>query len=306
MSHAVSDDPDMSGPPEPRFGRVLTAMVTPFAADGSLDLEAARALARRLVDDEGNDGLVVNGTTGESPTTTDAEKAELVRVVADEIGDRAHVIAGVGTFSTAHTCELATQAAEAGATALLVVTPYYSKPSQEGLVQHFTAVAGETELPIMVYDIPHRAGVAIRTETMRTLAGLPTVVAVKDAKGDLEASSMVLASTDLDYYSGDDPLTLPLLAIGAVGVVGTSTHFSAPAMRRMIEAFTAGDVREARRIHEQWFGVFAGVFAAQGVTMVKGTLAALGQGVGGLRLPMVPPSDEVLAPFVDEVRRLRG
>lgn len=306
MSHAASDDTDMSRPPEPRFGRVLTAMVTPFASDGSLDLDAARALARRLVDDEGNDGLVVNGTTGESPTTTDDEKRELVAAIVDEIGDRAHVIAGVGTFSTAHTCHLADQAAAAGAHGLLVVTPYYSKPSQDGLLAHFTEVAGATDLPIIVYDIPHRAGVAIETASMLRLADLPTVVAVKDAKGDLEASSAVLAATDLDYYSGDDPLTLPMLAIGAVGVVGTSTHFSAPAMRRMIEAFGAGDVRGARAIHEEWFPVFAGVFAAQGVTMVKGALTALGQGVGGLRLPMVPPSDEVVAGFVAHLTRLRG
>ena len=298
MSDAASED-------TPRFGRVLTAMVTPFTPEGALDLAAARALARRLVDDEGNDGLVINGTTGESPTTTDAEKVDLLRAVIDEVGDRAHVIAGVGTFSTSHTCESARQAAAAGAAGLLVVTPYYSKPPQEGIVQHFTAVAGATDLPIMVYDIPHRAGVAIRSDTLITLAKLPTVVAVKDAKGDLEASSRVIAETDLDYYSGDDSLTLPMLAIGAVGVVGTSTHFTAPAMGRMIEAFLAGDVRGARAIHEQWFQVFSGVFAAQGVTMVKGTLTALGQGVGGLRLPMVPPSQEVLTPFVEKVRALR-
>ncbi|WP_022909607.1 4-hydroxy-tetrahydrodipicolinate synthase [Aestuariimicrobium kwangyangense] len=282
----------------PRFGRVLTAMVTPFADGGALDLDSARALARRLVDDEGNDGLVVNGTTGESPTTTDAEKADLLRVVVDEVGDRASVVAGVGTFSTDHTCELARQAADCGVDGLLVVTPYYSRPPQAGLLAHFEVVAAATDLPIMVYDIPHRSGVAIETATMVRLADLPTVVAVKDAKGDLGASSMVMSLSDLDYYSGDDPLTLPLLSIGAVGVVGTSTHFSAPAMKAMVGAYLSGDVALARQLHQQWLPVFTGVFAAQGVTMVKAALTALGQSAGPLRLPMVPPAEELVSGFL--------
>jgi 4-hydroxy-tetrahydrodipicolinate synthase len=282
----------------PRFGRVLTAMVTPFTDGGALDLEAARALARRLVDDEGNDGLVVNGTTGESPTTTDAEKADLLRVVVDEVGDRASVVAGVGTFATDHTCELSRQAADTGADGLLVVTPYYSRPPQAGLLAHFEVVSAATDLPIMVYDIPHRSGVAIETATMVRLADLPTVVAVKDAKGDLGASSMVMALSDLDYYSGDDSLTLPLLSIGAVGVVGTSTHFSAPAMKAMVGAYLSGDVALARQLHQQWLPVFTGVFAAQGVTMVKAALTALGKSAGPLRLPMVPPPDEVVQEFL--------
>src|SRR4051794_8328675 len=222
--------------PAPPFGRLLTAMVTPFRADETLDLDAAARLAVHLVDEQAHDGLVVNGTTGESPTTSDAEKADLVRAVVDAVGDRAAVVAGVGTFDTRHTIELAEQAAKAGAHGLLTVTPYYSKPPQPGLVRHFTAVADATDLPVMLYDIPGRAAVAITTETMLRLAEHPRIVAVKDAKGDLVASATVLAATDLAYYSGDDAMTLPLLAIGAVGVVGTSTHFVGPETKQLIEA----------------------------------------------------------------------
>src|SRR5882757_4138729 len=170
------------------FGRLLTAMVTPFGVSGELDLDKAAELATYLVDEQRNDALVINGTTGESPTTTDAEKADLVRAVVDAVGDRAHVVAGVGTFDTVHTIHLAEQAAKAGAHALLVVTPYYSRPPQEGLLAHFRAVADAAELPSVLYDIPHRSGVPIEVDTMLRLAEHPRIVAVKDAKGDLMAS----------------------------------------------------------------------------------------------------------------------
>ena len=274
--------------PTPPFGRLLTAMVTPFAADGSLDLDGAARLAAYLVDDLGNDGLVISGTTGESPATTDAEKAELLRAVLDAVGDRAAVIAGVGTFSTAHTVELATRAAEIGAHGLLVVTPYYSKPPQSGLVAHFTQVAETTELPIMLYDIPHRAGVAIATDTMLRLAEHPRIVAVKDAKSDLAASSRVIAQTDLAYYSGEDALTLPLLSVGGVGVVGTSTHFAGVGTKAMIDAYVGGDPATALTWHRRLLPIFTGIFATQGVILVKAGLALQGRGVGGLRLPQVP------------------
>ncbi len=192
----------------------------------SVDLDTAARLAAYLVDEQGNDGLVINGTTGESPTTTDAEKSDLVRAVVDAVGDRAHVVAGVGTFDTVHTIHLAEQAAKAGAHGVLVVTPYYSKPPQAGLLAHFRAVADATELPVMLYDIPGRSAVPIATETMIALAAHERIVAVKDAKADFAAATRVLAETELAYYSGDDANTLPLLAIGGVGVVGTSTHFS--------------------------------------------------------------------------------
>ena len=175
--------------PTPPFGRLLTAMVTPFTAEGMVDLDAAARLATYLVDDLGHDGLVINGTTGESPTTSDGEKADLVRTVIDAVGDRASVVAGVGTFNTEHTLELAAEAAKLGANGLLVVTPYYSKPPQTGLLEHFRRVAEATDLPVMLYDIPGRAGVAIANDTMLRLAEHPKIVAVKDAKGDLAASA---------------------------------------------------------------------------------------------------------------------
>ena len=284
--------------PPPPFGRLLTAMVTPFRADGALDLDAAAALASYLVDDLRHDGLVVNGTTGESPTTTDAEKAALLRVVLDTVGDRASVLSGVGTFSTAHTLELAAEAARTGAHGLLVVTPYYSKPPQTGLLEHFRTVAESTDVPVMLYDIPGRAGVALATDTLVRLAEHPRIVAVKDAKGDLTASSAVIAATDLAYYSGDDAMTLPLLSVGAVGVVGTSTHFSALGTRSMIEAYLAGDVARALELHQQLLPIYTGVFATQGAILVKAGLGLQGRQVGGLRSPLLaatPDETEALA-----------
>ena len=281
----------------PPFGRLLTAMVTPFRADGSLDLDAAAVLASRLVDDR-NDGLVVNGTGGEAPTTTDAEKADLVRAVVDAVGDRAHVVAGVGTNDTAHSVELARAAEKAGAHGLLAVTPYYSKPPQAGLLAHFRTLADATDVPVMLYDIPHRAGTAIATETLLELAAHPRIVAVKDAKGDLAATSRVLAETDLAYYSGDDALTLPVLAVGGSGVVGTSTHFCGPQAHALIDAELAGDRAEALRLHRQLLPIFTGIFATQGVILVKAGLELQGRGVGSVRLPMVPATEEQRAALV--------
>jgi len=280
---------DLADPP---FGRLLTAMVTPFGPDGSVDLAAAATLAATLVDEHAHDGLVINGTGGEAPTTTDAEKADLVRAVVDAVGDRAHVVAGVGTNDTAHTLELAAAAEKAGADGLLAVTPYYSRPPQAGLVEHFRALADATGLPVMLYDIPHRAGTAIATETLLRLAEHPRVVAVKDAKADLVASSTVLASSDLVYYAGDDALTLPLMSVGGVGVVGTSTHFCGPQVRALIDAVVAGDLAEALRWHRQLLPIFTGIFATQGVILVKAGLELQGRGVGSVRLPMAPAPPE--------------
>ena len=280
---------DLADPP---FGRLLTAMVTPFGPDGSVDLVAAASLAATLVDEHAHDGLVINGTGGEAPTTTDAEKADLVRAVVDAVGDRAHVVAGVGTNDTAHTLELAAAAEKAGADGLLAVTPYYSRPPQAGLLEHFRTLADATGLPVMLYDIPHRAGTAIATETLLRLAEHPRVVAVKDAKADLVASSTVLASSDLVYYAGDDALTLPLMSVGGVGVVGTSTHFCGPQVRALIDAVVAGDLAEALRWHRRLLPIFTGIFATQGVILVKAGLELQGRGVGGVRLPMVPATAE--------------
>ena len=277
----------MAGMSTPPFGRVLTAMVTPFAADGSVDLDAAAGLAGYLVDEMGNDGLVISGTTGESPTTSDAEKADLLHVVLDAVGDRATILAGVGTFDTEHTLDLAATAAKLGADGLLVVTPYYSKPPQAGILEHFRRVADSTDVPVMVYDIPGRAAVAVATDTMLRLAEHPRIVGVKDAKGDLTASARVIAQSELAYYSGDDAMTLPLLSVGAVGVVGTSTHFSAVGTRQMIEAYLGGQVGTALRLHQQLLPIYTGIFATQGCILVKAGLKLLGRDVGGLRSPLI-------------------
>jgi 4-hydroxy-tetrahydrodipicolinate synthase len=283
------------------FGRLLTAMVTPFRASGGLDLDRAAELAAYLVDDQRNDALVINGTGGEAPTTTDAEKADLVRAVADAVGDRADVVAGVGTFDTAHTIHLAEQAAKSGAHGLLVVTPYYSKPPQAGLLAHFRAIADGTELPILLYDIPSRTGTAIASDTLLRLAEHERIVGVKDAKRDLAASAEVLAKTDLAYYSGNDAETLPLLSVGAVGVVGTSTHFSGPGTLAMIEAYERGDVAEALRVHRQLLPIYTGIFRTQGSILVKAGLALRGRPVGSVRPPLVDATEQEIAQLRDDL-----
>lgn len=282
---------------EPRLGRLVTAMVTPFDASGAVDLERAAALAARLVDEQRNDSVLVNGTTGEAPTTTDAEKSELVRVVKQTVGNRAKVIAGVGTFNTEHTVELAKQAGDAGADGLLVVTPYYSLPPQDALVAHFKTVASATDLPVLLYDIPHRAGRPIETASLLELAQHPNIIGVKDAKNDLAGSARVMAETDLQYYAGDDAKVLPLLAMGAVGVIGTSTHFTGRRTAELIAAFLAGDQAKALAIYRELLPLYTGVFATQGVMMVKAGLAHQGFSVGGLRAPMNWPSVELVEPF---------
>ena len=280
------------------FGRIQTAMVTPFRPDGSLDLAEARRLAAHLVDVQRNDALVVNGTTGESPTTTDEEKFALLEAVVEEVGDRAGIVAGVGTFDTRHTIELARQAERAGADGLLVVTPYYSRPPQDAVADHFRTVADATPLPVMIYDIPHRAGIAVETATMIEIAAHPNIVAVKDAKGQPVASAQVIAATDLAYYSGDDAMTLPLLAVGGVGVVGTSTHFTGVRTREMVEAFVAGDVARATALNAALLPVYLGVFATQGCMLVKAGLAARGFRPGPVRKPLLDATAEQAAAFV--------
>ncbi|MGI8459246.1 MAG: 4-hydroxy-tetrahydrodipicolinate synthase [Propionibacteriaceae bacterium] len=286
----------MSAPPAP-FGRLLSAMVTPFHADGSLDLDGAVRLATHLVDECAHDGLVISGTGGESPTTTDAEKADLLAAVIESVGDRAAVVAGVGTFDTRHTVALAEAAAGAGADGLLVVTPYYSRPPQAGLLHHFRTVADATDLPVMLYDIPQRSGVPISTETLLALAEHERIVAVKDAKLDLAAASTVLATTELVYYSGDDASTLPLLSVGGSGLVGTSTHFTGQLAAAMIAAYLGGDPAEALRLHRQCLPVFTGVFSTQGAIMVKAGLELQGRGAGPVRSPLVAATPEQIDAF---------
>ncbi len=281
------------------FGRLLTAMVTPFAPDGSLDVEGAQQLAAYLVDEQRNDSLVISGTGGESPTTTDAEKDTLIRAVAEAVGDRARIVAGVGTNTTAHTIELARAAEKAGAHGLLVVTPYYNKPPQAGIAKHFTAVADATGLPMMLYDIPHRAGVPIATETLLRVSEHPNIVAVKDAKGDIAGTSEVLARTGLAYYSGEDASTLPWLSIGAVGVVGTSTHFTGAMTKDMITAYERGDIAAALALHRKALPLYTGIFRTQGTILVKAGLRALGLPAGPVRLPLVDATAEEL----DQLRK---
>jgi 4-hydroxy-tetrahydrodipicolinate synthase len=280
------------------FGRVQTAMVTPFNTDGSLNLAESRRLAAHLIDVQGNDALVINGTTGESPTTTDAEKLALLEAVIDEVGDRARIVAGVGTFDTRHTIELARQAEQAGAHGLLVVTPYYSRPPQDALADHFLTVAEATALPIMIYDIPHRSGIPVETQTMIMVSAHPNIVAVKDAKGSPVASAQVIAATDLAYYSGDDAMTLPLLSVGGVGVVGTSTHFTGVRTREMIQTFIAGDTAKATALNAALLPVYLGVFATQGCMLVKAGLAARGFAPGPVRKPLLDATPEQAATLV--------
>jgi 4-hydroxy-tetrahydrodipicolinate synthase len=288
----------MTQDPRP-FGRLLTAMMTPFAADGALDVDGAQQLAAYLVDQQRNDALVISGTGGESPTTTDAEKETLLRAVGEAVRDRAKIVAGIGTNNTAHTIELARAAEKAGAHGLLVVTPYYNKPPQAGLARHFTTVADATGLPVMLYDIPHRAGIPIATETLLRVAEHPNIVAVKDAKGDLAATSEVLSRTELAFYSGEDAATLPWLSIGAVGVVGTSTHFTGPITKDMILAYESGDVARALELHRKALPLFTGIFRAPGTILVKAGLRALGLPGGPVRLPLVDATPEQL----DQLRK---
>lgn len=286
--------------PSRPFGRVLTAMVTPFDAQGALDLGKVQDLAKHLVD-LGNDGLVVNGTTGESPTTSDAEKSDLIRAVVEAVGDRATVVAGAGTYDTAHSVHLVREAEKAGAHGVLVVTPYYSRPPQAGLLAHFTAVADASGLPVMLYDIPPRAVVPIEVETLLRLAEHPRILAVKDAKGDLHAGSRVIADTDLAYYSGDDPLNLPWLSVGAVGFVSVIGHLAADRLRDMAVAYENGDVAHAREIHESLLPLLRPFRRVPGVTYTKAALRLRGLDVGDPRLPLVPATQEDIEAIAAEL-----
>lgn len=239
--------PQVTSPSRP-FGTVLTAMVTPMKADGQIDLDAAVRLAKWLVD-SGNDGLVLNGTTGEAPTTHAPEKADLVAAVVEAVGDRAYVVAGAGSNDTLHAVRMAEQAAAAGAHGLLVVSPYYSRPSQVGLAQHMEAVADSTALPVMLYDIPGRAGVRIAADTYDRLAAHERIVACKDATGDVVNAGITAARTSLAWYSGDDALYLPMLSVGAVGVVSVAAHVAARHFAELAAAWDRGDTHGALAAH---------------------------------------------------------
>lgn len=281
------------------FGTVSVAMVTPFDRDGALDIDAGRRLAAYLVDN-GLDSLVLAGTTGESPTTTMREKMDLLKAVKEEVGDRAKIIAGAGTNDTAASVELARASAAAGADALLVVTPYYSKPSQEGLFQHFSAVAGATDIPVCLYDIPPRSSIPIAPETLRRLAEIPNVLAVKDAKGNMAESALLMHETGLAYYSGDDPLNIPWLSIGASGFISVVGHAAPRALRELYTSFEEGDLARAREINAT---VLSPLIAAQarlgGASMAKAALRLQGIEVGDPRLPVVAPDEQE----IEDLRR---
>ncbi|WP_067702696.1 4-hydroxy-tetrahydrodipicolinate synthase [Nocardia jejuensis] len=282
-------------------GTVGVAMVTPFTAEGKLDVDAGVALAARLIDG-GVDLLAISGTTGESPTTTESEKFDLLRAVVDAVGDRATVIAGAGTYDTAHSIELSRNAQRAGAHGLLVVTPYYSRPSQDGLLAHFTAVADATDLPVTLYDIPPRSVVPIATDTIRRLAEHPRIVAVKDAKGDLNAGAELIAETGLAFYSGDDVLNLPWLSIGAVGFISVIGHLVPDRLRALVDAYHAGDVRRAREINVSMIPLNRAMARLGGVAMTKGALRLLGIETGDPRLPQLMPTADQLDELAVDLR----
>ncbi|BBX26189.1 4-hydroxy-tetrahydrodipicolinate synthase [Mycolicibacterium alvei] len=276
-------------------------MVTPFKPDGSLDLDAAARLANRLID-TGCDGLVLSGTTGESPTTTDDEKLALLRTVLEAVGDRARIVAGAGSYDTAHSVHLAKACAAEGAHGLLVVTPYYSRPPQAGLLAHFTAVADATDLPNLLYDIPPRSSIPIAWETIRALAGHPNIVGIKDAKGDLHGGGQILAETGLAYYSGDDTLNLPWLAMGAVGFVSVWGHLAAGQLRDMLTAFTSGDVATARKINVSLAPLARAQAHLGGVTMSKEGLRLQGFDAGLPRLPQIPATPAEIEALAADMR----
>lgn len=285
------------------FGTICVAMVTPFDKHGELDIQAGRALAAHLVDN-GIDSLVLAGTTGESPTTTSEEKTALLQAVREEVGDRAKLIAGVGTNDTRKSVSLAKDAAEAGADGLLVVTPYYSKPSQDGVSAHFREIATATPLPICLYDIPGRSGIPIAPKTIAELAELPTVIAMKDAKGNFFEAAPLIETTGLAWYSGDDPLNLPWLAMGATGVISVVGHAAPQALRELITSFEEGDLVRARKINANVIDVLAHQQAILGgTTFAKAALRLQGIEVGEPRLPVVGATPEQIEVLREDLKK---
>src|SRR5215475_10088873 len=275
------------------LGSVLTAMVTPFQANGAVDVERFRELATFLVDN-GSDGLIVCGTTGESPTLTDEEKLDLFRAAVETVGDRATVIAGTGTYDTAHSAHLTREAAELGADGILVVTPYYSKPPQRAIVRHFEEIAGATDLPVIAYNIPSRVVVDIESATIARLAEIENVVAVKQAYDDLDEARFIAEETRLDLYSGDDPITFDFLELGGVGVVSVTAHLWGPQIAEMIRLHGEGDVDGARTVHEELQPSYDLLRIQTNPIPIKAALNLTGHEVGGHRLPMVEPDEEEL------------
>jgi 4-hydroxy-tetrahydrodipicolinate synthase len=277
------------------FGHLLTAMITPFAADGDVDYEKAWRLAKFLID-SGSDGLVVSGTTGESPTLSNDEKVALFRTVVEAVGDKAHVVAGTGTYDTADSVELTRRASEVGCDAVMAVTPYYSRPPQQGLIEHFTAVADASDLPVLLYNIPGRTGRRIELDTLVRLAEHPRIVAVKDAVGELTftTNTRLTVGEDFAIYSGDDINTLPMMAVGAVGVVSVAAHLAGKQIKAMVEAALQGDLATARDLHLALAPLAGALFLEPNPMPVKAALNALWEPVGNPRLPLVPASEDTV------------
>lgn len=275
------------------WGPVVTAMVTPFDENLEVNYDAAQALAELLVQ-TGSTGLVVSGTTGESPTLTHEEKVTLFRKVKEAVGNRAAVLAGTSTYDTAESVRLSQEAERAGVDGLLLVAPYYNRPSQEGLYQHFKTIAHAVDLPVMVYNIPGRTGVNVEPATLLRLAEINNVVAVKEASGNLNQMSEICANAPDGFvvYSGDDSLTLPLLAVGGVGVVSVASHVAGRDIRRMCEAFFAGQVHEATKLHHRMLPLFKALFCTTNPVPVKAALNMMGANVGSVRLPLVEANEK--------------
>lgn len=283
------------------FGTISVAMATPFTKDGSIDLEAGVSLAGHLVD-QGCDSLVLAGTTGESPTVKLEEKLDLLKAVRSELGDCLKIIAGGGTYDTAESIEISRASQEAGADSLLVVTPYYSKPSQEGLIRHFTAVADAVDLPICLYDIPSRSVVPIEPATIARLAKHPNIAAVKDAKGDIFPAMELIESTDLAWYSGDDPSNLMWLAAGATGFISVIGHVAADRLKAMRQEFDAGNIAEARKIAVSLAPLQRAQARLGGVAFAKAALKLRGIDVGAPRLPIIEPTDAELTQLEEDLQ----
>ena len=282
------------------FGRLITAMITPFAKDGSIDWDGVATLATHLAD-HGHDAIAVNGTTGEAPTTKSSEKLEIIKVVKSTVGSRVKVLSGAGDNETSYTVEQAKRSADAGADGLLIVTPYYNKPPQAGIEAHFKAVASATDLPIMMYDIPGRTGVEIESDTIVRLFDLPNVVALKDAKGNLAATSDVIARCGIPVYSGDDILNLPFLSIGAVGFVSVCGHTVGTELKEMLDAWFAGDTARALEIHQKLIPVFKGTFKTQGAILAKAAMNLMGLPGGTTRLPLVDATPAQIATLREDL-----
>ncbi|MEY3346328.1 MAG: hypothetical protein RL255_307 [Actinomycetota bacterium] len=283
------------------FGRLLTAMVTPFKDDLSIDWEGVEKLALHL-QNLGHDGIAVNGTTGEAPTTSDEEKVEIIKVVKKVTGGKLKIVAGAGNNETSHSVTQAKMAAEAGADGLLVVTPYYNKPPQAGIEAHFRAMADATDVPVMLYDIPGRTGVAIEPDTICRLAEHKNIVALKDAKGDVASTSWVIKRSGIPVYSGDDILNLALLSVGAVGFVSVCGHTVGNRLREMLDTWFAGDSNRALQIHQELLPVFTGTFRTQGAILTKAALKLMGLPGGRVRLPLVDATDSQISQLREDLK----